>query len=133
MDRSFFRIMFVRSHAKGAARNQDHSDVPGMLARLGVNDIVIKLNRAHSAIPQKVVRLARSNGPASADPLGYPFYLPPPLAPRWTISSAFSMLSDPPTWLGGYSLNVWRKPPTRVTAGTIVQSFSPHQRPYNIP
>src|SRR4051794_35273181 len=59
-------------------------------------------------------------------------YLPPPVAPRSTAWRARSMLSDPPTWLGGYSLNVCRKPPTRVTAGTIVQSFSPHQRPYSI-
>src|SRR5450755_4152611 len=42
------------------------------------------------------------------------------------------MLSEPPTWLGGYSLKVWRKPPTRVTAGTMVHSFSPHQRAYII-
>ena len=38
------------------------------------------------------------------------------------------MLSDPPTWLGGYSLNVSRNPPTMLTPGTIVQSLSPHQR-----
>src|SRR5882762_28054 len=58
MDRSFFRIMLVRSHAEGVARNQDHSDVPGMLARLGVNDIVIELNRAHSATPQERLAVA---------------------------------------------------------------------------
>jgi hypothetical protein len=50
--------MFVRSHAEGTARNQHHSDVPGMLARLGVDGIGIGLNRAHSATPQKAVRLA---------------------------------------------------------------------------
>src|SRR6266851_6787575 len=54
MDRSFFRIMFVRSHAEGAARNQDHSDLPGMLACLSVGGMGFELNRAHSAIPQKV-------------------------------------------------------------------------------
>jgi hypothetical protein len=32
-----------------------------------------------------------------------------PLAPFWTICGAFSMLNDPPTLLGGYSLNVRRR------------------------
>src|SRR5450631_1785901 len=59
-------------------------------------------------------------------------YLPPPLAPFWTICSARSMLSDPPTWLGGYSLNVRRNRPTMLTPGTMVQSLSPHQRAYII-
>ena len=59
-------------------------------------------------------------------------HLPPPLAPLWTICSALSMLSDPPTWLGGYSLNVRRNRPTMLTPGTIVQSLSPHQRAYII-
>jgi hypothetical protein len=40
------------------------------------------------------------------------------------------MLSDPPIWLGGYSLNVRRNFPTMFTP--VVQSLSPHQRAYVI-
>lgn len=40
------------------------------------------------------------------------------------------MLKDPPTWLGGDSLNVRRNRPTIFTPGTIVQSLSPRQRAY---
>ena len=40
-----------------------------------------------------------------------------------------STVSEPDAWLGGYSLKVFRKPPTMATAGTIVQSFSPHHWP----
>src|SRR6266850_6117221 len=61
MDGRLFRIMLVRSHREGTARNQDHSDGPGMLARLGVDGIVIELNRAHSAIPQEVERLGTTD------------------------------------------------------------------------
>src|SRR5882724_4492001 len=42
------------------------------------------------------------------------------------------MLNDPPTWLGGYSLNVCRNCPTMATLGTIVHSLSPHHRAYII-
>jgi len=42
------------------------------------------------------------------------------------------MLNEPPTWLGGYSLNVKRNLPTMLTPGTIVRSLSPHQRAYII-
>src|SRR6267154_4821839 len=48
--------------------------------------------------------------------------------PSCSIVRAFSTLSVPDAWLGGYSLNVARNSPTMVTAGTIVHSFSPHQR-----
>ena len=56
-------------------------------------------------------------------------YLPPPLAPCEIIATALSTVSVPDTWLGGYSLNVRRNRPTMLTAGTIVQSFSPHHLP----
>src|SRR6266478_1361559 len=56
-------------------------------------------------------------------------YLPAPLAPCEIIATALSTVSDPDAWLGGYSLKVFRKPPTTATAGTIVQSFSPHHWP----
>jgi len=41
------------------------------------------------------------------------------------------MLSDPPTLLAEFP-EVLEKSPTMVTAGTIVQSLSPHQRDYII-
>jgi hypothetical protein len=56
-------------------------------------------------------------------------YFPPPLAPCEIIATALSTVSVPDTWLGGYSLNVRRNLPTMLTAGTIVQSFSPHHFP----
>jgi hypothetical protein len=49
--------------------------------------------------------------------------------PSCSIVRAFSTLSVPDAWLGGYSVNVARNSPTMFTAGTMVHSFSPHQRP----
>src|SRR6266700_4728011 len=76
MNRSFFRVMLVRSHAEGATRNQEHP----MMMRLFCSAIgctVIELNRAHIAIPTGLKRLmglnrllfARSNGPTGCCPL----------------------------------------------------------------
>jgi hypothetical protein len=59
-------------------------------------------------------------------------YLPPPAAPDWIASRNRVTLSEPDTWLGGYSLNVVRNCPTICTAGTIVHNLSPHQRAYII-
>src|SRR5450631_1301023 len=56
-------------------------------------------------------------------------YLPPREAPFETASKNWLTVSEPLAWLGGYSLNVWRNPPTISTAGTMVQSFSPHHLP----
>src|SRR5260221_12294068 len=104
---------FARAAVEGAVGSEEHPRLAINATRLRFRYIGIDLNPAHDAV----------------SPV---HYLPGPLAPRWTISSAFSILSDPPTWLGGYSLNVSRKPPTSVTAGTIVHSLSPHQRAYII-
>jgi hypothetical protein len=49
--------------------------------------------------------------------------------PSCSIVSAFSTLRVPDAWLGGYAPNVARNSPTMVMAGTMVHSFSPHQRP----
>ena len=38
MNRGFFRVMLVRSHAEGAAGNQDHTRMLGTFARPGAND-----------------------------------------------------------------------------------------------
>src|SRR5437879_4649495 len=105
-----------------------------MFGCLGADGFAIELNHAHFCnSPGRGTSDGYNQRTGERRSVGCPFhYLPPPLAPRSTICRAFSMLSDPPTWLGGYSLNVWRKPPTRVTAGTMVQSFSPHQRAYII-
>ena len=43
--------------------------------------------------------------------------------PSCSIDNAFSTLSVPDAWLGGYSVKVARNSPTMVIAGTIVQSF----------
>src|SRR5450631_3970602 len=56
-------------------------------------------------------------------------YLPLREAPFVTASKNWLTVSEPLAWLGGYSLNVWRNPPTIWTAGTMVQSFSPHHLP----
>ncbi|MDT7760032.1 MAG: hypothetical protein QOH27_5930, partial [Mycobacterium sp.] len=53
--------------------------------------------------------------------------------PSCNICSAFSTLRVPDAWLGGYSWKVARNSPTMLMAGTIVHSFSPHQRPYSMP
>jgi hypothetical protein len=53
--------------------------------------------------------------------------------PSCNICSAFSTLRVPDAWLGGYSWKVARNSPTMFMAGTIVHSFSPHQRPYSMP
>jgi hypothetical protein len=66
--------------------------------------------------------------PSSAQPR----YLPPPAAPDWMASRNRVMLSEPDTWLGGYSLNVVKNCPTICTAGTIVHSLSLHQRAYRL-
>jgi hypothetical protein len=49
--------------------------------------------------------------------------------PSCSMVRAFSTLSVPEAWLGGYAANVARNSPTMVMAGTMVQSFSPHHRP----
>jgi hypothetical protein len=50
MDGRLLRIMFVRSHAKGTARNRDHSRVGLSIIRLSANGIAIDLDHIHNAI-----------------------------------------------------------------------------------
>src|SRR5260221_13917978 len=100
---------FARAAVEGAVGSEEHPRLAINATRLRFRYVGIDLNPAHDAV----------------SPV---HYLPGPLAPRWTISSAFSILSDPPTWLGGDSLNVSRKPPTSVTAGNTLQRFLSHPR-----
>src|SRR2546423_827597 len=100
---------------------------PGRRAQRGGAELRVTQARIGDAIQRRCRKAAGDD--ASAGDRRQPRYLPAPLAPCEIIATALSTVSEPDAWLGGYSLKVFRKPPTMATAGTIVQSFSPHHWP----